>query len=114
MESATESISLLESLKWALKPEAQMDETGYKYKQYYIPADILDSLKLYVDAHRPVGSFLMKVLCNDLRGAIERGDEWSVHNLSAYVAWLYNEAPKQCWGSPERVEAWLKARGEGQ
>lgn len=56
-------------------------------------------------ALRP-GSFLTNVLMNDLAGAIGAADAHSLVELPGIVCWLYNEAPRECWGSRERVANW--------
>ena len=70
----------------------------------------MSALELYVKERIPTGSFLEAVLCNDLREAIGRADENNQRVLPEIVAWLYNEAPSNCWGSREKVTAWLKGR----
>ncbi len=72
-----------------------------------IREDVLESLKMYVDDRIPTGSFLGAVLSNDLRGAMMRADDDNLATLFHIVAYVYNEIPSECWGSPERVNAWL-------
>lgn len=52
------------------------------------------------------GGFLRAVLRNDLRDAASRGDDASIANLPAIVAYLDEEVPWNCWGAPDRAEAW--------
>ena len=73
-----------------------------------IPERTKQAIDQYVSAHTPRGGFLTAVLSNDLKGAFGRADEENLRNLPAYVAYLYNEAPAMCWGSKERMEAWMK------
>lgn len=61
----------------------------------------------YIAARRPTGQFLRAVLSNDLKEAVARADPVSRLRLYELVVFLYNYAPGSCWGSPERVEAWL-------
>jgi hypothetical protein len=56
------------------------------------------------------GSFLQAVLENNLREAFGRADLTNRAALFDIVSWLYNDAPADCWGSPEKVMAWSKAR----
>jgi hypothetical protein len=72
-----------------------------------VPEHLRDGLWHYVREGRPTGHFLECVLSNDLAGAMGRADEESRGGLYAVVRWLYNEAPSNCWGTPERVKAWL-------
>ena len=86
--------------------------SSYRFRQWTIPARMMQALTRYVDDHCPVGDFLTAVLRNDLREACGRADEENLANLPAFVAYLYNEAPAACWGSAEKVAAWLKQRQE--
>lgn len=56
--------------------------------------------------HMP-GSFLTAVLENDLAEAVGRADFQNIEVLPAIVAFVYRNLPSPCWGSKEKVEAWL-------
>ena len=89
------------------------DFTSYSFRKYYIPQRMIAPIKRYVLEHQAPGDFLMAVLRNNLREAIERADDENIDHLPAYMALLYNEAPSQCWGSKEKVNNWLNAiKGE--
>ena len=79
----------------------------YQFRQFYLPYRMHVRLDAYIKQHCPVGDFLTAVLENNLRAACELADDENIENLPAYVAYLYNEAPGACWGSPEKVRAWL-------
>ena len=66
-----------------------------------------DALQRYVVDRIPTGSFLHAVLCNDLIDAIGRADSESVGELQAIITFLFNDAPQDCYGSPEKVARWL-------
>lgn len=67
-----------------------------------------EGLVEYIAARRPVGSFLMAVLTNDLKEACGRGDELArMGGLFSVVTFLFNYAPAHSWGSPASVDAWL-------
>jgi len=66
-----------------------------------------DSIDRYVQDHTPVGGFLTALLSNDLFIAVMRADDINVALLRDYVRYLFNETPATCWGSPEKVKAWL-------
>lgn len=83
-----------------LAPETYQDER--------LPEHIRDGLENYIEHHRAVGHFLTAVLSNDLLEACARADQTNRYRLFDIVDWLYNEAPSVCWGSPEKVGAWLK------
>ena len=78
---------------------------SYRFRQFAIPVHMMASLTGYIERGVPVGDFLTAVLENNLSEACGRDD--NLENLPAYVAYLYNEAPSPCHGSPEKVRAWL-------
>lgn len=61
----------------------------------------------YLTQHLMPGSFLQAVLRNDLRGACLAGDEVNRTALAQHVVFLWNFAPADAWGSPERVASWV-------
>lgn len=73
-----------------------------------IPAGIFEDMQAYVKYRQPPGSFLEAVLTNDLKGAVSRADPECGAALYQIVQWFYWEAPGNCWGSEERVKAWLR------
>jgi hypothetical protein len=77
----------------------------------HLPEGLRGGMNRYIEHRVPPGNFLTAVLSNDLRRACERADDVNRHLLFEIVGWLYNEAPSPCWGSPEKVAAWL-AEGE--
>ena len=83
---------------------------GYRFRQFEIPDYMMEGLQAYCrDGLRP-GHFLQAVICNDLTEAIGRADDDNISNLAAYVSYLYNEADSRCWGSEEKMEAWIAAK----
>lgn len=84
---------------------------GYDFYGFTIPPHMLDGLNSYIMTGRPVGGFLTAVLNNDLMQAMDRADEHNRANIAAYTGYLYNEAPPQCFGSPEKVKAWMGVGG---
>ena len=88
-------------------PKAKLE--GYQHREFYIPLRMMPHLARYIQQHEPVGDFLTAVLCNDMKDACGRADDENLRNLPAYIAYLYNEAPSACWGSPAKVKEWLKA-----
>lgn len=79
----------------------------YRYRNWSIPERMMPALERYINDHLPPGDFLNAVLENNLREACAYADDENLENLPAFVAYLYNEAPGRCWGSPEAVTAWL-------
>ncbi len=83
---------------------------GYTFRQFAIPRYMLDPLLRYIEHGEPPGDFLTAVICNDLFKACGRADDFNLANLPAYTAYLYNEAPSECWGSKEKMQAWIEAK----
>lgn len=77
-----------------------------------IKPSILEGINAYVHQHCPPGGFLRVVLENDLQGAYTRADEENLAGLREIVQYLYWEVPHLCWGSPQKVEAWLEVKRE--
>ena len=86
----------------------QITTVGYCFRQWHIPARMMGGLQHWIEDGIPPGDFLYSVLCNDLMKACQAADDENLDNLPAYAAYLYNEAPSQCHGSPEKVRAWAK------
>jgi hypothetical protein len=79
----------------------------YTFREFYIPERMMGGLDRYIRHGCPPGDFLTAVICNDLRAACEQADDENILNIPAYVAYLYNEAPAQCWGSRAKMESWV-------
>ena len=67
-----------------------------------------DGLDLYMSHGIPPGHFLTAVICNDLMSAVSHADYWNKTRIHVYVKYLYNEAPGNCWGSPEAMQTWME------
>lgn len=79
----------------------------YQFRGFHIPDYIMEGIKRYIDYGLPPGSFLTAIVENDLKGAVESADDNNLENIPAFVAYFYNEAPANCWGSPEIVSTWI-------
>ena len=80
----------------------------YGSVMYQIPEYMRSGLEDYIDNKTPGGSFLSAVISNDLCGAVACADENNMRNLPAYANFLHNYAPYDCWGSLEKMNAWLE------
>jgi len=69
--------------------------------------DVKEAIDRYVDHRIHPGGFLEAVLCNDLKESLGRADDWNREDLFSIVSYCWNNIPYDCWGSPERVKAWL-------
>lgn len=77
-------------------------------KYYSIPNHCHEGLERYVYNKIEPGSFLVAVLSNNLKQSCQRADDINKYHLFNYVNFLYNIVPADCWGSPEKVKAWLQ------
>ena len=91
-----------------MKIESNMLRFIYEFEFYEITNHMVESLDSYINHRLKQGSFLHAVLCNDLKSACMQADGKNMRNLPAFVNFLYNYAPISCWGSPEKVKAWLE------
>ena len=76
-----------------------------------LPEHMTGAIRLWIDRGIWPGNFLTAVLSNDLTEAVGRADEKNLAALGDWVRFLYCYAPADCWGSPEKVEAWNERRG---
>lgn len=84
------------------------ETVAYEFRNFWIPTRMMPGIRRYIEKYIKPGDFLTQVICNNLKEACGKADEENMTNLPAYVAYFYNEAPSPCWGSPEKMEAWLK------
>ena len=80
----------------------------YTFEGMTIPEYMRDGLEMYVTEHIEPGGFMTAVLENNLKEAVGRADCENIRVIPAYVNYLYNYAPADCWGSCEKVDAWLR------
>ena len=83
---------------------------SYEFRGFTIDADMLEGIRNYVDHGIEPGSFLSAVICNDLKAAVGAADYRNIRNIPAFVGYFYNEAPSACWGSNEKMIAWMAAK----
>ena len=73
-----------------------------------LPEHMQGGMRLYMEEGIEPGSFLMAVLENNLIEAFGRADNINRDRLFDFCQFLYNEAPNQCFGSPEKVKLWIE------
>jgi len=74
-----------------------------------LPARAVESLTRWIERGQlPSSGFLGAVLRNDLCDACARADSTNAGLLRVYMAWLSKVAPSVCWGSPAKVDAWVR------
>jgi len=72
------------------------------------PISVRRSLQRYYEDHGSVGDFLTAVLCNDLMKALTRADHVNRYRLFEICRFIHNHLPMGSYGTPEKVEAWVK------
>ena len=77
-----------------------------------LPVSTKIQIDAYVDQGVPPGDFLYAVLTSNLFEAAMHTDAVNGPNLSDICMYIYNYTPAVCWGSVEKVEAWLKLHRE--
>jgi hypothetical protein len=76
---------------------------------YRVPANLHDGLIRYVEQRIPTGSFLRACLEDDWTDAVNRADPFTGHYVLCIESFIRNVLPAECWGSPEKVHAWIEA-----
>ncbi|MEF8794030.1 hypothetical protein [Thiohalorhabdus sp.] len=69
------------------------------------------SLHHYITRGDPLGGFLSAVMSNQLVEAYSKADNHNRQHMEAYAFFLFNDAPMDCWGSPEAVQEWAHKGG---
>lgn len=72
-----------------------------------IPDYMHEGILNYVENRVKPGHFLTAIITNDLRNAVFHADSTNLNLIKNYVQWFYNHPPSPCWGSVEKMEAWL-------
>jgi hypothetical protein len=72
-----------------------------------LPEHMRSGAETYVEQGVEPGGFLTAVLCNDFVNAFGKADEINFARMHDWASWLWNEAPSQCWGSREKMNAWI-------
>jgi hypothetical protein len=70
------------------------------------------SIERYHKEHEDPGSFLKACLENDLISAMRLADTYHAVTIFPIMAFIYNFLPMNCYGSKEKVIAWLQQRGK--
>lgn len=73
-----------------------------------LPEGSRGGMRRYVEQGIEPGGFLLAVLQNNQEEAFGRADIENMERMADYAVFLYNYAPRECWGSKEIVEAWMK------
>jgi len=82
----------------------------YNYKE--VPEHMREGIRLYVEQKIRPGSFLMALLENNFIEVVALADQDNFCYLAQWAELLRWELPSTCWGSPEKVQAWLDGKKE--
>lgn len=74
------------------------------------PSHIQEALLDYANNRHEHGHFVTAVLENNLEGAVVYADERNLPVLPHIVAFTWEHVPREAWGSPQKVSAWLRGR----
>jgi hypothetical protein len=83
----------------------------YQEKATILPEHMREPMIEYIRVGRPTGGFLTAILENNLISAAAAADQINLWNLHAFANYLYNYAPRGCYGSSEKVHQWIKRGG---
>jgi hypothetical protein len=72
-----------------------------------LPEHMQDDARRYVEDGE-CGDFLRTLVSNQLVEAWKRADQINRSYWAEWVDWLLAEPPSICWGSPEKVTAWIR------
>ena len=83
---------------------------SYVFRGITLPDHLKESIDAYVNAGRPVGSFLEACIDNNFMEAVGRADADNIHILPAIVGYLYNEVNGYCWGHDGAYKRWIEMK----
>ena len=81
---------------------------SFRFREFAIPDYMTGGLERYIEHGIDPGDFLTAVICNNLVEACAAADDTNLRNIPAYAAYLYNRAPRECWGSREKMQQWMQ------
>ena len=76
-----------------------------------IPTHMREGTQRYIENGIPPGDFLRALVENDLFGAMGKADDVNQRAMFYWCVFFYNEAPSGCFGSPQKVAAWIASGG---
>lgn len=83
-----------------------MVETNYRHNGITLPKCKQRAIDRYVTDGVSGGHFLDACLANDLSGAYQHADNWSLELMPVIVAYIWNRIPMMCHGDWETVKKW--------
>lgn len=86
------------------EPAGRFPDVSYER----LPDYMQGSAREYVEDGYVSGGFLRAVLENDLTKSFGYADSENKKRIEDWALWLFNDAPSACWGSKDKVDAWIK------
>ena len=102
MDTPTPRSTLEEKIEW-------LERAGCNVRR--LPSHMWKGTADYILFGVPMGGFGTAVFSNDLKGAFGRADTDNAANMRTWVMFIYNDAPSECQGSPQRVREWQAQGG---
>lgn len=91
--------------------EFEWDPEKMRAPRTWVPMHLRDGFTRYVVQGIPTGSGMRSILEDrPLSDVLPHLDETAEQHVGSIYRFLYNAAPGECFGSPEKVKAWI-ARG---
>lgn len=75
-----------------------------------IPSHCRLAVRKYILYGQPFGDFLTAAFANNFQRAATAADDINALHLADYARLMYN-APRDCWGSIEKINAWISQGG---
>lgn len=84
---------------------------NYKDGLHLIPLHMRAGVVQYIDLGVPGGTFQQAVFANDMLTAFGHADATNLAHMEEWASFLYNHAPRGCYGSPTAVLKWCDQGG---
>jgi len=91
--------------------EAELARMYTRFRDKALPDYMWEGVRLYVSRGICPGHFLTNALENRLCGAYSHADDHNTAAMQQWVLFFYNDLPSGCWGTPEKVTAWVNSGG---
>ncbi len=78
---------------------------------HVIPKHMIPSLVRYMLWGIRPGEFLTALLQGNFFECLKKADDLNKHALYEYGSFLYRAAPPDCFGTPDKVRAWITQQG---
>ncbi len=75
-----------------------------------LPEGLRNEARRYIEEGVRPGRFLVAVTTNDVAGAYDAAIDDDLERLGSVLCFWCTEAPTDCWGSKQEMDAWIKAK----